>query len=80
MTRRTVNKLNKILDNIYSLMLSAGYDQTKLNKAYLIFNLSSQENEIETFNFIFDTLNQMNEKQENYEICQMIKDNRQWIK
>ena len=73
MTRSKINRLNENLDEVHRMMTSRGYDNDKLNKAFLVFNLISLSEEKDAFQFIIKSLIRMNENAENYEICQFLK-------
>ncbi|MFW0718696.1 hypothetical protein [Pedobacter sp. N23S346] len=72
MTRQKINRFNEKLDEVHRMMTSKGYDNDKLNKAFLVFNLSSLSEEKDAFQFIIKSLIRMNENAENYEICQYL--------
>ena len=72
MTRQKINRINEKLDEVHRMMTSRGYDNEKLNKAFLVFNLSSLSEEKDAFQFIIKSLLKMNENAENYEICQYL--------
>lgn len=73
MTRQKINRINEKLDEVHRMMINRGYDNDKLNKAFLVFNLSSLSEEKDAFQFIIKSLLKMNENAENYEICQYLK-------
>ena len=72
MTRQKINRINEKLDEVHRMMITRGYDNEKLNKAFLVFNLSSLSEEKDAFQFIIKSLIRMNENAENYEICQYL--------
>lgn len=72
MTRQKINKINEKLDEVHRMMIARGYDNDKLNKAFLVFNLTSLSEEKDAFQFIIKSLLKMNENAENYEICQFL--------
>lgn len=73
MTRQKINRLNENLDEVHRMMTLRGYDKMKLNKAFLVFNLTSLSEEKDAFQFIITSLLKMNENAENYEICEFLK-------
>ncbi len=63
-----------MLDEVHLQMYRGGYDKAKLNKAFLVFNLTSLLDEKAGFNGVADALMRMNEQVENYEICNYLKE------
>ena len=74
MTRQKAEKINKLIDLVHLQMVHSGYDTQKLNKAFVVFNITQLTDEVEAFNFVVNQLIKMNEAVENYEICVFLQD------
>ncbi|MCX2474071.1 hypothetical protein OQZ33_06995 [Pedobacter sp. MC2016-05] len=69
MTKRKIDKINNRLDEVYEMMLNAGYDKGKLNSVILVNNISTLSDEHNAFNEAIDYLLKINERLEFFEIC-----------
>jgi len=72
MTKDLVQKYNKVIDQIYDLMVASGYNWKELNKLFIIINLRGFTEIRDAFLYNFILLKKVNEELENYEICSFI--------
>lgn len=69
MKAKDIKRFNDKIDEVQRMMHQKGYDQKKLVATFFSFLFLALDDEKEKFQLVISKLIRMNEKVENYEIC-----------